>query len=60
MSDEILYRLPHVMERTGVKKSFIWKAIKDGKFPKQIKLSARVSVWRKSDIDLWISEQVGA
>lgn len=57
MSEQFL-RLPQVMETTGLKKSFIWASIKQGNFPKQIKITPRVSVWKKSDIDMWIAERI--
>ena len=57
MSEKFL-RLPQVMEAVGLKKSSIWNGVKEGKFPKQIKLSPKVSVWKKSDIDNWIQEQI--
>jgi len=55
---EKFLRLPQVMEVTGVKKSYIWQSIKDGTFPKQIKISARISVWKESDINNWILKQI--
>ncbi len=55
---ERLIRLPEVMEMTGVKKSFIWQSIADGKFPKQIKLAPRIAVWKLSDVKAWIAEKV--
>ena len=56
--EEQFYRITSVMKKTGLAKSTIWMYIKTNKFPKQIKLSARISVWKKSDIDIWIQEQI--
>jgi len=53
-----LIRLPQVISKTGLAKSTVWWMISNGKFPKQIKISARISVWKESDIDNWIDEQI--
>lgn len=50
-----LQRVPTITERLGVSRSYWWKGVKDGKFPPGIKLSARVTVWRASDIDSLIA-----
>ena len=49
--DESLVRVPHITERMGVSRSYWWKLVKDGKAPQGRKLSVRVTVWRKSEID---------
>ena len=51
-------RLPEVLEKTGVQKTFIWDGIKKGTFPAQIKIARRVAVWLESEVDQWISDQV--
>ena len=48
---EVLLRLPKVLTRVPVSRSTWWQGIKAGKFPRGIKLSSRVTVWRESDID---------
>ena len=50
MHDRFL-RLPQVLERVPVSKSTWWKGIRDGIFPKGIKLSTRTTAWRESEID---------
>lgn len=50
-------RLPETENVTGVKKSTIYALAKKGKFPKPIKITRRLSVWRESEIQTWISEQ---
>lgn len=44
-------RVPKIITRMGISKSYWWKGVAEGRFPKGIKLSARVTVWRTSDID---------
>ena len=46
-------RLSSVIAPSGpipVSKSTWWAGIKDGRFPKPIKLGARITVWRVDDI----------
>ncbi len=50
-------RLPDVKKRTGLPRSTIYRLIKDGSFPKQIKLSERTSVWSCDAVSSWIEEQ---
>ncbi|MEB3766372.1 helix-turn-helix transcriptional regulator [Acinetobacter sp. MD2] len=38
----------------------IWEWVRQGKFPKPIKLSDNVTVWRKSDIDAWLEDKANA
>jgi prophage regulatory protein len=47
-------RIPDVMLKTGLGKSTIWAWVKQGKFPKPIKLSPRVTVWEESKINKWM------
>ncbi len=56
---EIL-RLPQVMKRIGVSKSWVYQNLKNGKFPKQIFLSERLVGWVDSDIDDWIKSRIDA
>jgi len=57
MSQGRLIRLPEVVEKVGLGKSTVWLWVKQHKFPKPIKLSARVTVWKESDINKWIEER---
>lgn len=38
-------------------KSTFWKRVADGDFPPPIKLSKKMSVWRKTDVHDWIDRQ---
>jgi prophage regulatory protein len=53
-----IIRVPEVMEMLGMKKTAIYDRIKDGTFPKPIKLG-RMSGWRRSDVLAWIVGQSG-
>lgn len=57
MNDQFL-RLPEVMAVTGLPQSTIYDYIRDGRFPKQVKLSARSVGWLKSEIAKWINDRI--
>ena len=57
MSNEIeLYRIKDVLKRIPLSKSLWYRMVSDGVAPKPLKLSARTSMWKKSDIDLFVSK----
>ncbi len=47
-------RLREVEQLVGLKKSMIYKMMALGKFPRQYKLCAQVSVWRLQEILAWM------
>ncbi len=49
-------RLPQVLELIPVGKSTIYYLMQKGAFPKQVKLGPKLTVWRKSDIENYISK----
>lgn len=55
-TNPILYleRQDQVLKRVPVSRSTWWRWIKEGKAPKPIKLSEKVTVWRSTDIDDFI------
>lgn len=50
-------RLPQVLSIYPVCKSTWWQGIKDGRYPKPVKLAARISAWRVEDIRQLIAER---
>jgi len=52
-----LLRIGDVSKKTTLAKSTLWLKIAQGQFPKPIKLSPAISVWKLSDIDAWIEER---
>ena len=44
-------RLPQVLEILPISKSTWWKGIRDGRFPKPVKLTERTSAWSCAEID---------
>ncbi len=55
---EQFIRLPRTMEISGLGRSTIWAYVKKGKFPAPIKLSERVTVWRLSVVNQWLTERI--
>lgn len=49
-----LLRLPEVLRRTGMSRSWIYKAIACGAFPKHHKIG-RASAWHAAEVDAWIN-----
>lgn len=49
-------RLSEVLKVIPVSKSTWWAGVKNGRFPKAVKLSARTTAWRAEDIHNLISE----
>lgn len=57
MSKPIGYlRLPQVLEVIPVSRSTWWQGVKTGRFPKPVKLSARITAWRVEDIRALMNE----
>ena len=50
-------RIVDVMKKTGIAKSTIWLWVSEGKFPKPIKLSPRITVWDEISIEQWKKEK---
>ena len=49
-------RLQQVLEIIPISKSAWWGGIRDGKYPKQIKLGPKTSVWRAEDIQALLTK----
>jgi prophage regulatory protein len=60
MESEILLRLPEVERRTGLRRAHLYKLARNGAFPKPLKISARASAWRASEVSSWIAAKVTA
>lgn len=53
-------RIKELALMLSISRSNIYRLIKDGKFPKQIKLTERTSVWRLSVIEKWVEDRENA
>ena len=54
------YRLPHLKQRLGVSGSTIWSWIKQGKFPRGIKISDNIPVWESQSVERWAADRIAA
>lgn len=52
-----ILRIQHVIEYVGTSRSFIYRAVASGDFPKPIQLGARAIGWRIDDIEAWMSKK---
>lgn len=53
-----ILRRPQVEQRTGLSRSTLYQYIKDGDFPKPVRLGLRAVGWLESDISEWIAARV--
>lgn len=51
-------RVAQVTAVVPVSRQTIWRWVREGRFPKPVKLTERVSAWRVGDVRQW-SEQFG-
>jgi prophage regulatory protein len=43
---------------TGLSRSSLYALVKDGDFPRQVKLSERAAGWVASDVERWLNERI--
>ena len=55
-----LERLRSVQERTGLCPTEIYKAMREGRFPKNFKISKQSSAWDSEEVDAWIHATIAA
>lgn len=55
--DKIL-RMRTILQRTGLSRSTIYRKMKEGTFPNQVRISEHCSGWRESAISRWIADPV--
>ena len=58
MSEIKLYRMIEVVRITGLRPSTVYKQIREGRFPKPVKITSRTSAWTNTSIDEWIEEKL--
>lgn len=56
---ERLLTIHGVCDQAGVRTSYIYERMKEGKFPKSIRVGRR-AMWLQSEIQDWIRQQVAA
>lgn len=57
LPDEALIRMKRVCEFTPFAPATLWRRVRDGSFPKPIKVSDNITAWRWGDVRRWLLEQ---
>jgi prophage regulatory protein len=52
--------MPAVLSKTSCSRAWTYNEIKEGRFPKQVKLGARRVGFLESEIDAWIDARIAA
>lgn len=55
--DAVFIRERQILTMLPFSKSTLWRKVKDGSFPKPIKLSERVTAWKVEEIHEWMVGQ---
>ena len=55
-----IIKINDVATMVALSKPSIYRLINEGKFPKQIKLSARSSGWLLSEVEQWLEERINS
>ncbi|MFY3202846.1 helix-turn-helix transcriptional regulator [Achromobacter xylosoxidans] len=51
--------MPEVMDRTGMGRSWVFQAVKDGRFPSPISVPGSRSVaWVEGEVTAWIAQSI--
>ncbi|MGI8489995.1 AlpA family transcriptional regulator [Pectobacterium sp. S5] len=53
-----LIRLPEVQRRTGYSKAWLYRLMKEQRFPAAIKIGSRSIAFIESEIDEWIAQRI--
>ena len=53
-----ILRLDEVEAKSGFKRAHIYNLIKEGKFPKPLRLGVRAIGWDSVEIDQWITDRL--
>jgi len=51
-----IIRIAEVEKKTGYKRCYIYRLIRQGRFPDRIRIGIRAVGWESSTIDKWIDE----
>ncbi len=52
-----LLRKPDVLARVPFSDTTLWRAVRAGRFPAAIKISANAVAWREQDVEQWIAQR---
>ncbi len=57
MSGAMYVRVSQLIKMIPVSKASIWRKVKDGSFPKPVKLGDRITAWHMDDIEAWLASR---
>lgn len=57
-STQTLIRIREVQRRTGYSKAWIYRLLKENRFPKSVKIGSRAIAFVESEIDEWINQRI--
>jgi prophage regulatory protein len=52
-----LLRRAEVEQKTGLKHAHIYNLMKEGKFPKTLRVGVRAVRWDSAEVDQWVAER---
>jgi prophage regulatory protein len=55
----IIIRLPEVMEAVGMSRPSIYRLMKLGEFPRQVKLGLSAVGWIQAEVAQWFADRIG-
>ncbi|MDJ0040924.1 helix-turn-helix transcriptional regulator [Pantoea allii] len=53
-----LIRITEVQRRIGYSKAWIYRLLKDSRFPKPVKIGTRAIAFVESEVDEWIEQRI--
>jgi len=53
-----ILRLPEVTARTGLSRATIYALMRQGRFPRQVRIGARAVGWIEAEVEAWIQERI--
>ena len=56
--DRRILRRAEVEAKTGFKRAHIYSLMKEGKFPKALRLGVRAVGWDSAEVDQWIADRI--
>lgn len=54
-----IIRIRTVLDRTGLSRASIYRKIKEGSFPAQVKITVHGAGWHESAVNRWVADPAG-
>jgi prophage regulatory protein len=52
-----LLRVPQVLDRLGCSRSTLYKMVRKGQFPQQMKIGEKISAWPEAQVERWLADR---